>query len=267
MASGHISRWRFLRRTKDAGTLIYDGGFKKDLSGGGFGWQETEDIPGANFDFDADSQAFRRAFGGNRFRWNSEPELWASISAGARVSGNALSLSRDTCARIKLPPKAACGLKSTIHKGHEKFGRSYPQCTRHDALDAGRGRIHDRAADNLIRVRVFRRQPSQRLDNKISGKLWWTTWEFFRQARSHERDPRGHLHSGYLRRARPWRGRAVVRGRAGGRRRGFAPGLGMDFRDQSGPPAGLESAVLAAAGCPGWWGPCNGERESAWFRS
>ena len=35
------------------GSLIYDGGFEKDVSGGGFGWQQT-DVPGADFDYDTE---------------------------------------------------------------------------------------------------------------------------------------------------------------------------------------------------------------------
>jgi tetratricopeptide (TPR) repeat protein len=34
-------------------SLVYDGGFEKDISGGGFGWQQR-DVMGADFDFDTD---------------------------------------------------------------------------------------------------------------------------------------------------------------------------------------------------------------------
>ncbi|MGH9679996.1 MAG: tetratricopeptide repeat protein, partial [Candidatus Acidiferrales bacterium] len=39
--------------TPASGSLIYNGGFEKDLAGGGFGWQQS-DVPGATFDFDTD---------------------------------------------------------------------------------------------------------------------------------------------------------------------------------------------------------------------
>ncbi len=46
-------RGRFRARAGDARSLVFDGGFEKDLSGGGFGWQEM-DVSGADFDFDTD---------------------------------------------------------------------------------------------------------------------------------------------------------------------------------------------------------------------
>ena len=36
----------------DSRSLVFDGGFERDLSGGGFGWR-LEDVPGADFNFDA----------------------------------------------------------------------------------------------------------------------------------------------------------------------------------------------------------------------
>jgi tetratricopeptide (TPR) repeat protein len=36
-----------------SGSLIYDGGFEKEISGGGFGWRQT-DAEGADFDFDTE---------------------------------------------------------------------------------------------------------------------------------------------------------------------------------------------------------------------
>ena len=36
----------------NSGSLVFDGGFEKDISGGGFGWQQ-QDIPGADFSFDS----------------------------------------------------------------------------------------------------------------------------------------------------------------------------------------------------------------------
>src|SRR5258708_923764 len=36
-------------------SLIYDGGFEKDIAGGGFGWRQS-DVAGADFDFDTDEK-------------------------------------------------------------------------------------------------------------------------------------------------------------------------------------------------------------------
>ena len=51
-------------------SLVYDGGFERDISGGGFGWRQT-DAEGADFDFDTEikhsgGRAARLTFDGTK---------------------------------------------------------------------------------------------------------------------------------------------------------------------------------------------------------
>ena len=73
-------------------SLVYDGGFERDISGGGFGWRQS-DVAGADFDFDTDekhsgSRSARLIFDGTQ-----ESIVQGFISIRSGFSGDPLPFS------------------------------------------------------------------------------------------------------------------------------------------------------------------------------
>jgi len=77
-----VSLHRDSSLVQDDGSLVFDGGFEKDISGGGFGWQQT-DIAGSDFDFDTDVK-------------HSGVKLRSIFTGGESLGGELLGWVRDT---------------------------------------------------------------------------------------------------------------------------------------------------------------------------
>jgi tetratricopeptide (TPR) repeat protein len=154
---------------QDPKSLVYDGGFEKDLSGGGFAWQET-DVPGADFDFDADvkhsgERSARIMFDGTQNLIYGYVFQQVLVSPGTRYRFQGYlrtdQISTDSGVRFEIyDPKDVKNLD--ILTPNE---RGTIPWTLEEADFTPGPKTH------LIRVRVFR-APSQRLDNKISGTVW-----------------------------------------------------------------------------------------------
>jgi tetratricopeptide (TPR) repeat protein len=153
----------------DDKSLVFDSGFEKDLSGGGFGWQET-DVPGADFDFDADvkhsgERSARIVFDGtqNLNYGYLFQQLLVSPGTRYRFQGYLRTdrITTDSGVRFEIyDPKDQKNLDvfTPNERGTEPWTLEEAEFT-------------PGPRTRLIRIRVFR-APSQRLDNKISGTAW-----------------------------------------------------------------------------------------------
>jgi hypothetical protein len=150
-------------------SLVYDGGFEKDIAGGGFGWRQS-DAPGADFDFDTDVKHSGRR------------------SARLTFDGTK-NLSYEGLFQFVL-------VSPSTHYFYQGFLRADQISTesgmRFEILDPGHPRDLDVLTQNetgtlpwtleqadfttgpktrLIAIRVVRK-PSVRLDNKLRGTVW-----------------------------------------------------------------------------------------------
>jgi hypothetical protein len=152
-----------------ADSLVFDGGFERDLSNGGFGWRR-QDVSGAEFDFDTEekhsgSRSARIIF--DRTQNLSYGHLYQRVlvTPGTRYSFRGFlrtdHISTDSGMRFEivdprrprdldvLTPNESGTLPWTMEEAEFTTG---PQT-------------------HLIQI-VLRRMPSARFDNKISGTVW-----------------------------------------------------------------------------------------------
>jgi tetratricopeptide (TPR) repeat protein len=150
-------------------SLIYDGGFERDISGGGLGWQQ-KDEPGADFDFDTEtehsgSRAARVTFDGTKnldYHNLFQPVL---VSPGARYRFQGFlrtdQITTDSGMRFEIvDPKDPQHLD--VLSPNETGTTPWTL----EELDFTAG-----PQTHLVLVRLARR-PSERLDNKLNGTVW-----------------------------------------------------------------------------------------------
>jgi len=156
-------------QAEDGDSLLYDGGFEKNLTGGGFGWQQ-KDVPGAAFDFDSDikhsgERSARITFDGTQNLTYGDLYQKVLVTPGVRYHFRGYirteNISTDSGVRFEIvdlnEPKNL-GLLTPNEKGTQPWTLEEA-----DFTSGPRTR--------LLQVRVVR-APSQRLDNKISGTVW-----------------------------------------------------------------------------------------------
>jgi len=164
-----VSLHRDSSPVQDDGLLVFDGGFEKDISGGGFGWQQT-DIAGSDFDFDTDvkhsgERSARIIFDGtqNLNYGNLLQQVLVSPGTHYHFRGYLRTdlISTDSGIRFEIyDPKDQKNLD--VLTPNERGTKPWTL----EETDFTPGpRTH------LIRIRVFRAL-SQRLDNKITGAAW-----------------------------------------------------------------------------------------------
>jgi tetratricopeptide (TPR) repeat protein len=153
----------------DARSIMFDGGFEKDLMGGGFAWQEME-VPGASFDIDTEGKhsgerAARIVFDGTENLTYGYLYQQVLVTPGTRYRFQGYlrtdRISTDSGVRFEIyDPKDQKALDVLTPNEHG----TEPWTLEEADFITG-------AQTHLIRVRVFR-APSQRLDNKIGGTAW-----------------------------------------------------------------------------------------------
>jgi tetratricopeptide (TPR) repeat protein len=154
---------------QDPRSLVFDGGFEKDLSGGGFGWQET-DVAGAVFDFDFDvkhsgERSARIVFDGtqNLHYGYLFQQILVTPGTPYRFQGylRTNQISTDTGVKFEIyDPKDQKNLD--VFTPNERGTQPWTL----EEADFKTG-----PQTHLIRVRLSR-APSTRLDNKIGGTVW-----------------------------------------------------------------------------------------------
>jgi tetratricopeptide (TPR) repeat protein len=154
---------------QDGDSLLYDGGFEKKISGGGFGWQQVE-VSGADFDFDADikhsgERSARISFDGTQNLNYGHLYQQVLVTPGVHYHFRGYlrtdKISTDSGARFEIyDPKDQ---KSLDVLTSNEIG-TQPWTLAEADFTPGPKTF-------LVVVHVFR-APSLRFDNKISGTVW-----------------------------------------------------------------------------------------------
>ncbi len=150
-------------------SLVYDGGFERDLSGGGFGWRQS-DVEGADFDFDTDvkhsgSRSARLTFDGSKNLEYKNLSQFVLVSPGTRYRFQGFlrtdQISTDSGMRFEiLDPENEKNLDvmTPNETGTEPWTL--------EQLDFMTG-----PQTHMILIRIHR-TPGERLDNKLHGTVW-----------------------------------------------------------------------------------------------
>lgn len=150
-------------------SLVYDGGFEKDISGGGFGWRQS-DAMGADFDFDtgvkhSGSRSARLAFDGSENLSYEGLFQYVLVSPGTRYRFQGFmrtdQITTESGMQFEIvDPKD----KSHLDVVTPNETGTLPWTMEQVDFTTG-------ANTHLILIRLARK-PSQRLDNKLRGTVW-----------------------------------------------------------------------------------------------
>jgi tetratricopeptide (TPR) repeat protein len=150
-------------------SLVYDGGFERDISGGGFGWRQS-DVGGADFDFDTEvkhsgARSARLIFDGSKNLAYQDLFQNVPVSPATRYHFQGFlhtdQISTESGMRFEiLDPKDQQQLDVLTSNETGTLPWTLEQ------LDFTTG-----PQTRLILIRLARR-PSQRFDNKLRGSVW-----------------------------------------------------------------------------------------------
>lgn len=150
-------------------SLVYDGGFEKDISGGGFGWRQS-DAMGADFDFDTDvkhsgSRSARLIFDGTENLSYEGLFQYVLVSPGTHYRFQGFlrtdQISTESGMRFEIvDPKDQPHLDVVTPNETGTLPWTLEQ------IDFTTG-----PNTHLILIRIVRK-PSERLDNKLGGTVW-----------------------------------------------------------------------------------------------
>jgi tetratricopeptide (TPR) repeat protein len=150
-------------------SLVYDGGFEKDISGGGFGWRQS-DVEGADFDFDMDtkhssSRSARLIFDGTKNLSYENLFQYVLVSPATRYRFQGFlrtdRISTESGLRFEIvDPKDQQHLDSVTPNETGTLPWTLEQ------VDFTTG-----PKTRMIIIRLVRRL-SERLDNKLRGTVW-----------------------------------------------------------------------------------------------
>jgi hypothetical protein len=150
-------------------SLVYDGGFEKDISGGGFGWRQI-DAKGADFDFDTDvkhsgGQSARLIFDG------TENLLYEGLYQYVLVSPGTHYRFQGFLRTDQISTESGMRFEIVDPKDQTHLDVVTPNET--GILPWTLEQIDFTTGPNtyFILIRLVRR-PSGRLDNKLRGTVW-----------------------------------------------------------------------------------------------
>jgi hypothetical protein len=153
----------------ESGSLVFDGGFERDPSGGGFGWRQ-QDVPGADFDFDtgekhSGTRSARIAFDGTQNLSYEHLSQMVLVAPGTRYRFRGFlrtdHISTDSGMRFEIrDPRRPQDLDvlTPNETGTEPWTLEEVEFTTGPQT-------------HLIQI-LLRRLPSARLDNKLKGTVW-----------------------------------------------------------------------------------------------
>jgi tetratricopeptide (TPR) repeat protein len=152
-----------------AGSLVFDGGFEREPSNGGFGWRQ-QDVPGADFDFDTEekhssSRSARVIFDRTQNLSYECLFQWVLVVPATRYRFRGFlrtdQISTDSGMRFEITdPRRTKDLD--VLTPNETGTQPWTM----EEIEFTTG-----PQTHLIRI-ALRRLPSARLDNKISGTVW-----------------------------------------------------------------------------------------------
>jgi tetratricopeptide (TPR) repeat protein len=150
-------------------SLVYDGGFERNISGGGFGWQQRN-VRGAEFDFDPDvkhsgSRSARLTFDGTENLSYQELFQHILVSPGDHYHFEGFlrtdQISTNSGMRFEIVDP-----KDPQHLDLLTVNETGTIPWTLEELDFTAG-----TQTHLIEIRLAR-EPSERLDNKLNGTVW-----------------------------------------------------------------------------------------------
>jgi len=150
-------------------SLVYDGGFEKDISGGGFGWRQS-DAMGADFDFDTDvkhsgSRSARLIFDGSENLSYEGLIQYVLVSPDTHYRFQGF-LRTDQISTESGMQFEIVDLKDQLHLDVVTPNETGTLPWTLEQIDFATG-----PNTHLILIRLVRR-PSGRLDNKLRGTVW-----------------------------------------------------------------------------------------------
>jgi tetratricopeptide (TPR) repeat protein len=155
--------------TQKDGSLVFDGGFEKDISGGGFGWKQS-DVQGADFDFDSDIK-----HGGERsarILFDGTQNLnYVFLSQQVLVSPGTHYRFRGYLRTDQIQTDSGLRFEIVDPKDQKNLDILTPNERGTQPWTLEEADFTPGPKTHVILIRVFR-AVSQHLDNKIRGTVW-----------------------------------------------------------------------------------------------
>src|ERR1700722_20238048 len=150
-------------------SLIYDGGFEKDIFGGGFGWRQA-DVEGADFDYDTEvkhsgDRSARLIFDG------SKNLSYDGLFEDVLVSPNTHYRFQGFLRTEQISTDSGVRFEIVDPKDPRKLDLVTPDETGTNPWTLQQLDFTTGSNTHVIAIRVARR-PSERLDSKIRGTVW-----------------------------------------------------------------------------------------------
>jgi tetratricopeptide (TPR) repeat protein len=150
-------------------SLVFDGGFENDISGGGFGWRQS-DVGGADFDFDADqkhsgNRSARLIFDGSKNLAYQELFQYILVSPATRYHFQGF-LRTD-----QISTESGMRFEILDPKDQQQFDLLTPGETGTRPWTLAQSDFTTGPQTHLILIRLTRKL-SERLDNKLRGTVW-----------------------------------------------------------------------------------------------
>lgn len=151
------------------GSLVYDGGFEKDILGGGFGWRQR-DVAGVDFNFDTTEK-----HSGNRSAQlvfdGTQNLLYEYLFQYVLVSPSTRYRFRGYLHTDQISTDSGLRFEVVDPKDEQHVLVLTPNETGTEPWTLEEADFTTGPRTHLVRVRPLRR-PSERLDNKINGTVW-----------------------------------------------------------------------------------------------
>lgn len=150
-------------------SLVYNGGFEKDISGGGLGWRQIE-TKGADFDFDTDvkhsgGRSARLIFDG------TENLSYQGLSQEVLVSPNTHYRFQGFIRTDQISTESGMRFEIVDPKDQAHLDVLTPNETGTLPWTLEQADFTTGPQTHLIQIRLVRR-PSERLDNDLRGTVW-----------------------------------------------------------------------------------------------
>lgn len=150
-------------------SLVYDGGFEKDISGGGFGWRLNE-TDGADFDYDSDikhtgSRSARINFDGTKNLAYENLFQYVLVSPGSRYRFEGF-IRTD-----KISTESGMRFEIVDPKDPQHVDVLTPNETGTLPWTLEQADFTSGPKTRLLAIRLVRK-PSERIDNRLNGSVW-----------------------------------------------------------------------------------------------
>jgi hypothetical protein len=158
------------------GSLVFDGGFEKDVSAGGFGWRQ-ENVPGAEFAFDTVEKHSGARSASISFDGTQNLD-YVYLHQDVLVTPGTRYRFRGYLRTDKITTESGMRIEILDPKDTKNLDVLTPNETGTQPWTLEETDFTTGPKTHLIRIRL-RRAPSERLDNRLSGAVWVDDVELF----------------------------------------------------------------------------------------